>query len=168
MIQLAHGLSSLPGWHTTLYDPDAVSSDVGPGLNITWPGHNVSAWPDKGSTPSGAEQVLEGEAWHSAGLLLLACMLQRQAAGIKCACIVDSRSCPYCQHALHAGPTSLDNAALSKRWPLCLDLAPYCGKGGDLLAAIAASMLQANGTAQVGHAQTEFDCCSICAVDAPN
>jgi hypothetical protein len=41
----------------------------------------------------------------------------------------------------------LSNAHLSKRWPLCLDLAPYC-KSGDLLAAITASILQANGTAQ--------------------
>lgn len=69
MVQLAYALSALPGWHTTLYDParhDPTSGeDRGPGLNISWPGHNVSAWPDPTSTPTEAELLQERESHHA-------------------------------------------------------------------------------------------------------
>lgn len=238
MIQLAQALSSLPGWHSTLYDPVTAASDSGPGLNISWPGHNVSAWSDLASTPNAAEMLREGGhelAMHAVHQLndivrvlltggmdpsrgcaiLFAMTITRaphlrwqlegtcgsqhvgtevgQGGGVALSChrvdpdvfrhplkvqqchpfdlcpVITTRLSSPCQHpprdikhpfslppthvapvcyCCSAGP-SLDNAALSKRWPLCLDLAPYCGKSGDLLAAIAASLLQANGTAQV-------------------
>lgn len=61
MIQLAYALSALPGWHTTRYNPAAANDDRGPGLNISWPGHNAAAWPDVSSTPTESELLQEGE-----------------------------------------------------------------------------------------------------------
>eukprot|EP00197_Chlamydomonas_leiostraca_P013692 CAMPEP_0202862502 /NCGR_PEP_ID=MMETSP1391-20130828/3523_1 /ASSEMBLY_ACC=CAM_ASM_000867 /TAXON_ID=1034604 /ORGANISM="Chlamydomonas leiostraca, Strain SAG 11-49" /LENGTH=845 /DNA_ID=CAMNT_0049542051 /DNA_START=45 /DNA_END=2578 /DNA_ORIENTATION=+ len=55
-------------------------------------------------------------------------------------------STPSVLERMREGP-ELSNSHLMNRWPLCLDLGLYC-KSGDLLAAITASMLQANGSAQ--------------------